>query len=182
MCHHPFTPNRRQMLALLAAAPVLAACKPQKEGPEEVRWGRETCAICGMIISDPKFAAQVRGGPERKLLKFDDIGDAMHWLEEQPWKGDADIEFWVRDYDTGTRWLDARDVRYIGGVVSPMDYGYAAVEYSGPETLSFDEMRAKVLNIGLTSRCLPGDGGDHTGHDHEMHDHADHADHDHKDH
>lgn len=154
----PYTLNRRAVIALFAATPFVAACKPQKEGPEEVRWGREVCVICGMIISDPRFAAELRGGPDRDLVKFDDIGDAVHWLGEQSWAQDPDIEFWVRDYETGTRWIDARDARYVSGVVSPMDYGFGAVESSGPDTLSFADMKAEVLKIGLTSRCLPTEG------------------------
>lgn len=153
-----FTPNRRAMIALLAATPFVAACKPQSEGPEEVRWGRETCIICGMIISDPRFGAEVRGGPERELVKFDDIGDGLHWLSMQSWAEEPDVEIWVRDYETGTRWLDAREARYVTGVVSPMDYGFGAVEYSGADTVSFADMRAEVFRIGLTSRCVPTEG------------------------
>jgi nitrous oxide reductase accessory protein NosL len=158
MSHPAFALNRRATIALLAALPFVAACKPQKEGPEDVRWGREVCIICGMIISDPRFAAELRGGPERDLVKFDDVGDAIHWLRGQEWAQDPDIEFWVRDYETGTRWIDARTARYVTGVVSPMDYGFGAVERSGPDTMSFGEMEAEVLKIGLTSRCLPTEG------------------------
>ena len=155
MCRPVFQPDRRAMIALLAATPFVAGCMPQDEGPEEIRWGRETCAICGMIISDPRFGAEVRGGPERALAKFDDIGDAVHWLAMQDWAEAPETEIWVRDYETGSRWLDARASRYVGGVVSPMDYGFGAVEASGPETLSFTEMRTAVMEIGLSSRCLP---------------------------
>jgi hypothetical protein len=66
-----------------------------------------------------------------------------------------DIEFWVRDVETGTRWLDARDARYLSGLVSPMDYGFGAVESSGPDTISYAEMFQAVLDMGLSSRCLP---------------------------
>lgn len=149
-CH-----TRRQAIALFAALPLVAGCKPQMEGPEEIRWGRETCEICGMIISDPRFGAEVRGGPDRRLAKFDDIGDALHWLDMQDWADDPDTEIWVRDYETGTRWLEARATRYVTGVLSPMDYGFGAVERSGPDTSSFGEMRAEVMRTGLTSRCLP---------------------------
>lgn len=160
MCHRCHGPNRRQMIALLAAAPLLAACKPQTEGPEPIRWGRETCEICGMIISEPNFAAEVRGGPDRRLVKFDDIGDAVHWLEEQGWKDAADVEFWVMDYDSGMKgdaWLDARKAYYRAGVVSPMDYGFAAVAYPASDTIDFAAMRLAVLARGLTWRCHPGD-------------------------
>lgn len=160
MCRHTQAPNRRQMIAMLAIAPVLAACKPQDEGPEEIRWGREVCSICGMIISEPNFAAEVRGGPDRALLKFDDVGDAVHWLEIQPWKDEPEVEFWVRDYETGSRWLDARQARYMRVGFSPMDYGFGATESSGPDTLGFDEMYAEVIKRGLTSRCVPTDGSE----------------------
>ena len=35
------------------------------EGLADVHWGRDTCAHCGMVISDRRFAAQVQGGPQR---------------------------------------------------------------------------------------------------------------------
>jgi len=150
-CRHH---TRRDALALLAALPLVAACKPQTEGPEEIRWGRETCEICGMIISDPFFAAEVRGGEDRRLYKFDDIGDAVHWEKMQDW-ADGPAEFWVRDHQTGTRWLDARAARYVTGLITPMDYGFGAIESNGPDTLSFDEMFQAALDMGLSSRCLP---------------------------
>lgn len=161
MHRHRFQPNRRAMIALLATTPILVACKPQKVGPEDIRWGRETCIICGMIISDPQFAAEIRGGAQRELFKFDDIGDALHWLSVQAWAEEPDVEIWVRDYQTGTRWLDARQSRYVTGLVSPMDYGFGAVEQSGSGTVSFEKMSAEVMRIGLTSRCLPTEGQEH---------------------
>lgn len=149
-CNH----DRRAVLGLLAAAPLLAACKEQTEGPEDIRWGRETCTICGMIISDARYAAEVRGGPNKKLLKFDDIGDAVHWLSVQDWKADPDVEFWVMDSNTGANWLDARTSYYIPDTISPMDYGYAAVPTHQAGTVSFEVMRAKVLLRGLATGCL----------------------------
>lgn len=153
MCRNCGGPDRRQVLALLAALPLVAGCRPQTEGPEDIRWGRETCAMCGMIISDPHFAAEIRGGQDRELLKFDDIGDAVLYLQEQPWKDAPATEFWVRDYETGTQWLEARKVRYKGGVVSPMDYGFAALAQPSPDSISFDEMVKAVIAKGLASGC-----------------------------
>jgi len=152
-CNH----TRRSVLGLLVAAPLLVACKEQTEGPEDIRWGRETCAICGMIISDARYAAEVRGGPDKKLLKFDDIGDAVHWLSAQPWKAEPNVEFWVMDSNNGTDWLDARTAYYLPDTISPMDYGYAAVPIREAGTVSFEVMRAGVIMKGLSSRCLPID-------------------------
>ncbi len=152
-CSH----NRRAVLAMLAAAPVLAACKPQTEGPEDIRWGREVCEICGMIISDARYAAEVRGGPTKRLAKFDDVGDAVHWLYMQSWKLEPDVEFWVMDSNTGQDWLDARQAFYHPDTISPMDYGYAAVPTPEPGSVPFDVMKTAVLLKGLSSRCLPVD-------------------------
>lgn len=158
MCRHHHT--RRATLAMLAAAPLLSACKAQAAGPEDIRWGREVCEICGMIISDPFFAAEIRGGPDGKLVKFDDIGDAVHWLKGQSWQLDPAIEFWVRDYGTGQDWLDARQAHYKSDVMSPMDYGYAAFAEETSMTVPFEEMRKSVLARGLSWRCIPGGEGE----------------------
>ncbi len=155
MCRNCSPLSRRQILALLAAAPLVSACKPQTEGPEDIRWGRETCEICGMIISEPHYAAEVRGGPEKKLVKFDDIGDAVHWLELQDWRAQPGTEFWVMNSENGTEWLDARQAAYRTGVISPMDYGFAAVKYPASDTVDYAAMYQACLDRGLTSRCLP---------------------------
>ncbi len=149
--------KRRDVLVLMAAAPLAMACTPQNEGPEDIRYGRETCTMCGMIISDPAYASEIRGGDDRKLYKFDDIGDAVNWLAEQAWKDDPSIEFWVKNVENTDQWLDARKSWYRTGVVSPMDYGYAAIPAPEPAAISFADMKKAVIARGLTSRCLPGE-------------------------
>lgn len=155
MCRHCSAPNRRTVLTLLAAAPLVAACKPPTEGPEDIRWGREFCEVCGMIISEPQFASEIRA-PDKVLHKFDDIGDAVNWLDLQPWREDPSIEFWVMDYESGregNQWIDARTAFYRTGVISPMDYGYAAYRLAASDTCGYEAMRDAVLKRGLTSRC-----------------------------
>ena len=46
----------------------------------EIKWDRDTCVRCSMVICDRRFAAQVRGGPKDMAFKFDDIGCVMFWL------------------------------------------------------------------------------------------------------
>lgn len=155
MCRRCHAPNRRTVLMLLAAAPLVAGCKPQSEGPEPIRWGREFCEVCGMIISEPQFASEIRG-PDRKLHKFDDIGDAVNWLDLQTWRDDPGIEFWVMDYESGragNQWIDARQAHYRAGVISPMDYGFAAFRLTASDTCNYATMREAALQRGLTSRC-----------------------------
>lgn len=149
--------KRRDVLTLIALAPAVFACTPQTEGPEEIRYGREKCHICGMIISDPAYASEIRGGPDKALYKFDDIGDAVNWLAEQSWKDDPAIEFWVMNSENGTQWLDARKVFYRSGVMSPMAYGFAAVPDQTAGAVPFETMKKAVIDRGLTSRCLPAE-------------------------
>jgi nitrous oxide reductase accessory protein NosL len=140
-------------LAALLLVIGLAACKPDS-GPVEIKYGREACEMCGMIISDPHYATEARGGPDNKLVKFDDIGDAMNWLEKKGWGLAATKELWVMNSLDGTTWLDARQAFFKHGH-SPMDYGFAALPTQTEDAVSFDEMRAQTLKRGMTSRCEP---------------------------
>ncbi|MBL8791986.1 MAG: nitrous oxide reductase accessory protein NosL [Rhizobiales bacterium] len=127
----------------------------QTEGPEKVHYGRESCTMCGMIISDPLYAAEIRGAADQKLVKFDDVGCAIHWLRHVKWDDGAIAEFWVMDSGDGTTWLDARKARYLAGAVTPMDYGHAALDDQRPDLIDFEKMRSTVLSMGLSSRCPP---------------------------
>ncbi len=145
------------MLGLLAAP--LVACK-EKSGPEKIRYDRETCIICNMIISDPRFAAEIRT-PDGKIIKFDDIGDAIHWMIRQDWfkAGRQPKEFWVMDMRDGKTWLDARKAWYLPGQTSPMDYGFGAVPQKQAGAVSYEEMKKAVIARGLSSRCENHDLG-----------------------
>ena len=160
--HHACTRRcfcrRAASLALLAlAAPLLAACK-QKTGPEAIHYDRDACEMCNMIISDPRFATEIRD-PDGRIHKFDDIGDAIHWMENQPWfkAGQQPKEFWVMNFRDGKTWLDARKAFYLPDQVSPMDYGFAAVPTREPGSVNFTEMRRRVIAKGIHARCtVPG--------------------------
>jgi nitrous oxide reductase accessory protein NosL len=147
-------------LALFAALGLLlAGCFGESDsGPVKIHWDRDACHVCRMLISDRRFAAQVRGGPGHEAYKFDDLGELILWLDQQPWKDEEKTEIWVRDVDSGSKWLDARKARYVGGLHSPMDYGFGAVEDNRPGSLSFGEMVRQVRKRGSTYHCLPQDG------------------------
>lgn len=145
-------PQRRRLalLTFLATAPLLPACgRDDGHGPAEVHWDRDTCKRCTMAVSDRHYAAQVRGGPKREAFKFDDIGCAVFWLQEQriPWADAVDTEIWVTDYHTG-EWLDARKAHYMAGKTTPMAYGYGAVAQAEPGSIEFAAMRAAILAKG----------------------------------
>lgn len=153
--------NRRRFLVDTAAAGIalsplaalLGACgrTTMPDGMAEVKWDRDTCVRCSMVLSDRRFAAQVRGGPQDANFKFDDIGCVAFWLKAQPWGADAATRIWVADLASrgdAVRWLDARRAQYVGGRVSPMGYNFGAVAVAEPGSIDFETMRQHVLAKG----------------------------------
>ena len=121
----------------------LAACEKDK-GPVEIKYGRDACEMCGMIISEARYAAEVRSASDNKMHKFDDIGDAVNWLELQGVGLQGAKEIWVMDSDDGKTWLDARNAFYRHGR-SPMNYNFAAVAAPREGAVDFMTMRKQAL-------------------------------------
>lgn len=97
-----------------------------------------------MVVSDRVFAAEVRGGSRQQVYKFDDLGCAIVWLEDQPWKDDPAAEIWVTDFRTG-HWLDARKAYYVSVKNTPMDYGLGAAADAAPGSIDFTAAKAKIF-------------------------------------
>jgi hypothetical protein len=89
------------VLTPLAAA--LSGCGKSAwpEGMAEIKWDRETCPRCSMVISDRRFAAELRGGPKDTVVKFDDIGCFTFWvrdkIKEYALAGGPATRMWVAD-------------------------------------------------------------------------------------
>ncbi len=130
-------------------AMLLLACSGDKgTGPVEVKWDRDACTRCRMVLSDRLHAAEVRGGPagqRTEVHKFDDFGCAVLWLDDQPWKNDPRTEFWVIDYKTG-KWIDAKKATYVEGHNTPMAYGLGA-EGDSAGLLNFAQAAERVRQI-----------------------------------
>ena len=151
---------RRRVLGGLVMTPLalaLGACRKGNwpEGMAEIRWDRDTCVRCSMVISDRRFAGQIRGGPQDTVFKFDDPGCLVFWLRDKatqyPWLADAATRVWVADFDSPSRddmrWLDPRRASFITRT-SPMGYNFAAVSLPGAGALDFNDMRQHVLARG----------------------------------
>ena len=129
----------------------LSACSNDPgAGPKEVKWDRDACERCRMILSDRHFAAQIRylpqGKKRSKVLKFDDIGCATLWLEDKPWKDDPKIEIWVVDHQTG-EWIDARTATYVKGKITPMEYGLGAQLAPTEDGLDYTQAKQHIVQI-----------------------------------
>lgn len=161
--------NRRALFAhglLLTpmAAALLAACGDEGRWPEgmlPIKWDRDTCARCGMAISDRRFAVQLRGGPKNTAFKFDDIGCAATWCTEKlslhPWMNDPSTRFWVAEFGAaGERWLDARRAHFLKGPRSPMGYDYGAHATAQPGSVDLAALGPQV-SATWPANCRPGD-------------------------
>ncbi len=142
-----------QILRFILIIPLfllLISCSEEKNtGPGEVRWDREICTRCAMAVSDPKFSAQVRGGEsdkKMKLYKFDDLGCAVIWLDQQKWKDDPRTEIWINDSET-EKWIDAKKAWYVKVNNTPMDYGLGAVVEQKDGSFNFEQAKKHVYSV-----------------------------------
>lgn len=145
------------------ASVLLTACGEDKDMPNGMavfKWDRDVCTRCKMVISDHRFASQIRGGPKDTVFKFDDIGCAATWLAEKgkefPWMAEASTRVWVAEFaSAGKNWLDATAAHYVFGKTSPMGYNYAAYAQKQADSLSFSDMGQKT-SATWPANCLPG--------------------------
>ncbi len=129
-------PTRRRFLAFLGSGAAITAAaatgvvvfkgdEKASDGLPVIRYGAESCAGCGMIIDEVRFAA-ARSGPGKASKHFDDIGccamDAANGIAGE------EVRFFVHDY-TDESWLDGLAASYVlaESIRSPMAYGLAAV-------------------------------------------------------
>lgn len=133
-----------QPLLLILLALLLTGCGDPETGPVDVVWDRDNCERCVMALSDRHHSAQIRGGERHKVFTFDDLGCALLWLEEQPWKNDPKTEIWVNDAKSG-EWLNARTVHYTRVAHTPMNYGFSAQPNPADGSVDFETAKAAIF-------------------------------------
>ena len=143
-------PEPIPLLALLLLPLWLAGCSDSPQtGPVPVHFDRDICARCRMVLSDPRFVAEVRWFPgegRSRVEKFDDIGCAVLWLEEQPFRDDPRTEIWVVDHRSRD-WIDARRAYYVPLKGSPMEYNLGAQADPAPGALDFQQAKARIHEV-----------------------------------
>lgn len=117
---------------------------------EPMHWDRDMCERCKMAISERKFAVQVINPQNGRVYKFDDIGCALLWMDEEkiPWKEKAII--WITDAKSG-KWINARTALYADGAITPMAFGFGAYTKEtlpkGAKVFDFTEVTKRVKEI-----------------------------------
>jgi copper chaperone NosL len=142
--------KRCSVVPVVALTLLLSACGGDPgQGPVEVKWDRDTCERCRMVLSDRLHSAQVRvptPDGRSRVYRFDDIGCALIWLEERAERDDPATEIWVNDWRAGD-WIDARTATYLRGQVTPMEYGLGAQPEPAPDGLDFAQAKAHIFDV-----------------------------------
>lgn len=143
------------LAGLLLVATFFIGCDQKiNTGAADVKYDREICERCKMIISDRHHTVQAINPANGKRYYYDDIGCMVLWFDEQKldWFDQAII--YVTDFDTGV-WIDARTAPWSNERITPMSFGMVAhkdksdidlIEHR--EIIGFDEVIKAVRERG----------------------------------
>jgi copper chaperone NosL len=126
-------------LGASVAAWLWATACERAAGPHPIAWDLEACAHCRMLISDPRFAAQLETA-DGEIRSFDDPGCLLAELEERAPQLRALWFHHLRE----ERWLDATQVGFEPAEPTPMGFGLGAVDAAAPGALSLSDARARI--------------------------------------
>jgi copper chaperone NosL len=127
------------LAAVGALVLVVIRLQQPPKGVRPIIFDRESCAECGMSISNPRFAAQLQT-TEGEVYDFDDPGCLLAFVAEHHSKVHA-IYFHAFDADA---WLKASEVAFVRGKESPMGYGLGAVRKGTDSAMSLAEAEQYV--------------------------------------
>ena len=109
--------------------------------PIDIKLNATNDTHCKMIIKSLDNSAEVVS-PDGRTWFFDDVGCLVLWLEGKKFKESANL--WVYAIDT-KKWLDAKKAHYGVTDHTAMHYGFGARESKIDKSISFDEMRLRML-------------------------------------
>ncbi len=144
--------HRREFLRMTAGICLAAGCSSREQytRPPQIRYGRDVCDECGMIISDQRFAAAA-SGPDSN--RFDDVGCFVNYRRK---RSPAWNSQWVADYSSGD-WVRAENAWYVLSpeIKSPMGWGIAAFRNDSDARNSSAQVNGEVVDWeALQSRPL----------------------------
>jgi copper chaperone NosL len=119
------------------------ACGVRAYGPPEILVDRTACSHCGMLVSEPAYAAAYRA-PGADPRAFDDIGCLLEAAQKEP--DASSLRFWFQDGTSllrtsphgdplaaagrprGENWIDGRDAVFVSSPAlrTPMGGGLIA--------------------------------------------------------
>jgi len=122
-------------------APIVVTKGNLEHKPLPIKLNKTNDTQCAMLIKTIKNAAEVVS-PDGRTWFFDDPGCMILWLKDKPFKDKATL--WVHTVDTN-RWIDAKKAKYSINYHSAMHYGFGAKQNDENSSISFDEMKLRML-------------------------------------
>ena len=121
-------------------------------GPEAVPYDQVPCARCRMLVSEPRFAAQLRL-EEGGVRFFDDPGCLLLWRHEHP--EDRGRAFFHHHREEA--WIGEEEVAFVAVLEpTPMGYGLGAVRRGeSEEALLPAEAFARLLATHRPTGAAP---------------------------
>lgn len=118
---------------------LLLACATNPDAPPEVQFDHEACTHCGMLVSEPRYAAALTTN-DGKSVHFDDAGCLFRYvLDEHP----SVRHMWF--HGEGTTWLNESEVAFTVGGTTPMGSGLVAVPAGTPGAIGVGEASGRAL-------------------------------------
>ena len=114
----------RTTAGFLLVMAATAACGAEADGPPRVEVDRSACAHCGMLISEPRFAAAYRApGSDARL--FDDVGCLLEGLSRESDR--SGVHFWFHEVTTA-EWIEGDRAVFVESahLRTPMGSGIVA--------------------------------------------------------
>lgn len=103
-----------------------SACGVRADGPPEIQVDRTACSHCGMLISEPAYAAAYRA-PGADPRVFDDIGCLLEAARKEPAR--SSLRFWFHDVAT-TAWIGGQDAVFVASPALRTPMGGGLIAYS----------------------------------------------------
>jgi copper chaperone NosL len=118
-----------------------ASCGVRADGPPEIVVDRTACSHCGMLISEPLYAAAYQA-PGAATRVFDDLGCLRNAAREQR----GDLRIWVHDAASG-EWIDGRMASFVASATirTPMGGGLLAYRQSEDAERAAVKYRGRII-------------------------------------
>jgi len=100
-------------------------------GPEAIRFGRDACDRCHMLLASGGFAGE-RRGKNGALHKYDDVGCLLLALGAAH---EETTQAWVEDH-AGTGFVPLMEATLVRGSSKPTPMGYGIVAFRNPTEAS----------------------------------------------
>lgn len=117
------------------------ACSADPDAPPTVHYDLDACTDCGMLVSDPAYAAALVT-KEGTTFVFDDPGCLFHYVVTQ---APHVATMWFYD-GAAQRWLRDGEVAFQTGRRSPMGSGLLAVPAGTPGALTVGAASALAVS------------------------------------